>query len=342
VTGRVLLAGGGRFVGRRLLAELVSRGYLVDVLNRGLALPPDQLPDGARHLGADRTDPDAVRAAIGGRDYDAVFDTSGYRPGEVRSVLSTVDTGHYVYVSTLVVYAALAPAGAGPVPEVGPLDEEAPTVPPAEDGDPVHRYPNLKRAAELVLLDQDRVAATVLRPCGIYGAGDYWYRHDWFFDRVVRGRPVPVPDGHLDRRVHLTAVAGLVEVCLRAAGRRARGSLVLNVADRDSATCGELARWCAELAGTGSAVRGYPAERTGLVPDAGARARFPFGPEPGFSLSTDRARRELGWSGTGLREGTAALYRDFLRRYRGGHTEEPDLALDDAILGTPPRPAARS
>jgi 2'-hydroxyisoflavone reductase len=334
--GSALLVGGGRFVGRRLLAVLLSDGYRLDVLNRGWSLPPEELPPAVRHLAADRTDPAAVRRALGGREYDVVFDTSGYRPQEVRSVLDAVDAGRYVYISTCMVYSALSPVAAEPdVPEVGPLDENDDTVAPRDDsdGDMVAAYPEYKRGCELALLGQERIPATVLRPCGIYGAGDYCYRHDYFFDRVVRGRPVLVPDSHAARTVHLTSVDGLVEVCRLAAAAPSRRHLVLNVVDASALTCTALAELCAQVVGVPPEVVTYPAAlATRLGAALPERARFPFGPEPGFTLSGTRAARELGWPGTAVKERTATLLTDFIARYRAGRVADPDFSLDDAIL----------
>lgn len=339
MTDPVLLVGGGRFVGRRLLLALLASGHQVDVLNRGLTGAPGDLPTGARHLRVDRDDARAVRAAIGRRRYGAVFDTSGYRPQQVRTVLTSVTAGRYIYISTCVVYAALAPVAPTPeAPEAGPLTEEDETVAPRahEDGDLAANYPNYKRGCELALLKQDRVPAVVLRPCGIYGTGDYWYRHDYFFDRLVRGRPLLIPDSHHDRKVHLTSVDGLTTVCLLAARGSPRGHQVLNVVDADVATCAELARLCARVAGVSPVIRRYPAAAAlAAAADVGDRARFPFGPEPGFSLSGERAARALGWPGGSLRDGTAALFADFKRRRLAGMADEPDFSLDEALLRTP-------
>lgn len=336
MTGIALLLGGGRFVGRRLLVHLLCEGFQVDVLNRGLTTAPHDLPSGARHLCADRTDPEAVRRAVTGRRYDAVFDTSGYRPREVEAVLAAVDACHYVFVSSVVVYAAMWSGAA----QVGPLTENDLTVPPYDgDGDVGTYYAGYKRACELALLRQDRVPVTLLRPCGIYGFYDYWYRHDYFFDRIVRDRPILVPDSHLDRLVHLTSVDGLADLAHRAAAAP-RSHRVLNVADRSAATCGALAQLCAVAAGASPHVQVYPAGLPArLAPEAGPRARFPFGAEPGFSVSCARAGDELGWQATDLAQGTARLFANYQDRCAQGTVAAPDLGLDDLILRTGSRHA---
>lgn len=332
VTNTVLIVGGRRFVGRRLLFYLLANGCRVDVLNRGLTWPANDLPPGARHRAADRADSAGNRRP----ELQRGLRYLGYRANEVRTVLGALDAGQYVYISTCVVYAALAAVAPEPaVPEVGLLDEDDPTVDPLDDdsGDLVAGYPGHKRGCELALLAQSRIPVVVLRPCGIYGKGDYWYRHDYFFDRVIRPRPVLIPDGHYARKVNLTSVDGLLEVCILAASQPSTEHLVLNVADADAVTYAELAGLCARVAGAPVTILSYPVELgRRLAAAAAERARFPFGPEPGFSLSGARALRTLDWADPVLAERTAALFADFARRHRNGLAGEPDFSLDDALL----------
>jgi len=333
---RVLVLGGTRFVGRALVEHLRGLGYRVDVLNRGVTVATAALPPGVRHLAADRADPAQVRARLARRSYDTVYDTSAYRPAEVTTALAALDgrAGHYVQVSTCVVYAHLWSPGHGhdnarPVP----IAEDDTTVAARfDDGDLVAHYAGFKRACETVALDQDRVPVTVLRPCGIYGPHDDCYRHDYFFDRIRAGRPVLVPDTHATRRVHLTSVAGLADACTRAATRTGAAHAVLNVADWDVPDGIGLARACARAAGTPEWVHVYPAA---AAAGAAPRARYPFGDEPGFALDISRARAELGWDPPELATGTAVLHTDHARRAASGALPAPDLSLDDTLLGQP-------
>lgn len=335
MSGRALILGGTRFVGRCLLERLVGLGCTVEVLNRGVTMPAEGLPAGVEHLASDRADHERVRALLAGREYDAVFDTSAYRPQDVAAALGGLagTTGHYVLISTCVVYAHLWGPGPGhrdedPVP-IGEGDDTVEAY--FGDGDLVAHYAGAKRACETVLLGQDRKPATVLRPCGIYGRHDDWYRHDYFFDRIAAGRPVLVPDSHVGRRVHLTSVDGLIDACVLAALRPGGTHLVLNVADRDVLACGELAQECARAAGVEPHVVTYPAGLAGGVV-AAPRARFPFGDEPGFRLDCARAGEVLGWTAPPFGVGTAVLYADHAERQAAGTLAEPDFRFDDALL----------
>ncbi|MFN5603273.1 MAG: NAD-dependent epimerase/dehydratase family protein, partial [Actinomycetes bacterium] len=105
---RALVLGGSVFVGRRLVERLVTEGHQVAVLNRGVT--PTALPAGVEHLVADRTDMEAMSRVLAGREWDAIFDVSGFvmvaGGGDIAGLLDLVDgsVGHYVYVSSIMAY----------------------------------------------------------------------------------------------------------------------------------------------------------------------------------------------------------------------------------------------
>ena len=71
MTRRLLVLGGTAFVGKAVVAQALARGWSVTALNRGVS---GRVPPGAVTLRSDRTDPDGLRALVGGR-WDAVIDT---------------------------------------------------------------------------------------------------------------------------------------------------------------------------------------------------------------------------------------------------------------------------
>lgn len=182
-----LVLGGTTFVGRRLVDHLVEQGWSVGVLNRGRT--GDRLPEGVRHLIADRTDPASLASAVRGSTWDAVFDVSGYR-GAVSEdgFASLVDElegqiSRYVFVSSIMVY---EPNGSFPWHEADPLRDEPPTT-----------YGGFKRYAECLLMDRHRergFPATIARPAAIYGPWNNIYDMEAaMFLRLEQGRPVLVP-----------------------------------------------------------------------------------------------------------------------------------------------------
>ena len=122
----VLVIGGTQFNGLALVNELARTGHRVTVINRGQTQAT--LPHGVERLQADRTQPESLRAALSGRDWDAVYDISGYRPEDVALMIEILAgrTGHYIFASSTVIYAAAQnlPITEGHAVERGPAQNE--------------------------------------------------------------------------------------------------------------------------------------------------------------------------------------------------------------------------
>ena len=78
---RALVTGGNRYIGLDLVFELARRGHEVTVVNSHEA----PLPEGARRIHCDRTQPGALAQALGPHrdDFDVVFDHTAYRPADI-------------------------------------------------------------------------------------------------------------------------------------------------------------------------------------------------------------------------------------------------------------------
>ena len=98
--------GGTNFNGLALVHELVRQGHDVTVLNRGRS--EADIPGSVARLVADRSDPDAVRAALAGTEWDVIQDITAYHPDEVELMIElfTDRVGHYVFASSTVTYAS--------------------------------------------------------------------------------------------------------------------------------------------------------------------------------------------------------------------------------------------
>lgn len=99
---RLLVLGGTVFVGRHVVEAALARGDEVTLFNRGrhgAGLYPE-----VERLHGDR---DGDLAALAGREWDAVVDTSGYFPRIVRASAEALagSVGHYTFVSSASVYA---------------------------------------------------------------------------------------------------------------------------------------------------------------------------------------------------------------------------------------------
>lgn len=182
---RLLIIGGTVFVGRHLAEQALARGHAVTLFNRGRT-NPGILPQ-AEHLTGDRN---GDLAALRSRSWDAVVDTCGYHPREIRHVVAALDgyAGRYTFVSTISVYPDDVPPGATEATPVAELAGD-----PEETELSGESYGPLKALCERELLDRWSGAALVVRPGLIVGPYDRSDRFTYWPVRMARGGEVLAP-----------------------------------------------------------------------------------------------------------------------------------------------------
>ena len=119
---QILVLGGTQFLGRHVVDAALARGHDVTLFNRGQTRP-DLFPE-VEKLHGDR---DGDLAALEGRSFDAVVDTSGYVPRIVQEPIDALgEVGHYTFVSSISVYADVStpPTEESPVAQLKEPTEE--------------------------------------------------------------------------------------------------------------------------------------------------------------------------------------------------------------------------
>ncbi|MGH7353230.1 MAG: NAD-dependent epimerase/dehydratase family protein, partial [Candidatus Rokuibacteriota bacterium] len=182
---RVLVMGGTEFISLHLVKALLRNGHEVTVLNRGRSSA--RLPPGVRTIVCDRKDHAALRKALAGERADGLVDIT-YAPttgDDCSALLAALEgrVGHAVFVST------------------GRVHDHALPLPYAEDA-PRNlywgEYAKNKIAGEDAYLGAQRRGGppvTIVRPTHVYGPLNTRNNETFFFDRLVRDRPILVPDG---------------------------------------------------------------------------------------------------------------------------------------------------
>ena len=211
-------------------------------------------------------------------DYDALVDCVAFTREHAEQLLELEGrVGTLVVISSASVYTDDLAHAQLPVP----IPEDHPTVEPG-DAD----YSTNKRALELALLEQDRVPATVLRPCAIHGAHAHGHVREWYFvKRAQDGRPHVLLAYHGQSRFHTTATVNLAELVHLACERP--GTRVLNAGDPDPPTTLEISRTIARLTGH------HRVEY--LVEKAPEAARSPWAVRHPLVVDMAAAERELGY-----------------------------------------------
>lgn len=204
---RVLVIGGTLFMGREVVSRLLARGHDVSVLHRR---PQHDLGPAVRNLQADRSDLTSVARILGEEAFDAVVDMAcdfqrGTPAAHVEAAARACgpQLRRYVFMSSTAAYG-------------GGLDrrEDAPLAP---DEAPV-AYVQHKAMAERALFRMHAdtgFPVVTFRPPFVYGPRQPFYREAFFWDRLLDGRPIVLPDDGttLMQWVYVDDVA---EACVRA------------------------------------------------------------------------------------------------------------------------------
>ena len=205
----LLVLGGTRFLSRDVAAQAVARGWDVTCACRGRS---GTVPAGATHLPWDREEgvPDAVAAGA----WDAVIDVARL-PSHVRTAVAATAGVHWVFVSTISVYADDSS------PAMEPLVE-----PIAEDVDlsvDPEAYGGMKVACEQ-LVQASAASSVIVRPGLIVGPGDPTGRFAYWPQRLARGGEVLAP-GRPEDLVQVIDVRDLASWLLDLAESRTTGVL---------------------------------------------------------------------------------------------------------------------
>jgi 2'-hydroxyisoflavone reductase len=245
---RLLVLGGTRFLGRATVQEALARGHEVTLFNRGES-NPELFPE-AEKLRGDRTDPETL-SVLRGREWDAVIDPSGFFPAVVGASAQLVAgaAGHYLFVSSVSVYASQASANDenSPLAELGDMPRDR----MLED---YSNYGALKALCEAAVAGVFGERHAIVRPGLIVGAHDPTGRFTYWPHRVARGGEVIAP-GPPERTVQLVDVKDLGRFMVDLSERRATGSYN---ATHPGLSMGELLETCREVSGSDAAVTWVP------------------------------------------------------------------------------------
>ena len=205
---KTLVMGGTRFNGLHLVHELVRCGHSVTTLNRGIT--EATLPKEVRRLYSDRKDAAQLKQTLGAEEFDVVFDISAYVLEDVQSMVDIFEgrTGHYIFASSTVVYAAT---------NILPMNEDAPVDSTPRQSD----YGRNKLICEDFLMRafrQRRFPMSVARFSMVFGPDNgILDREQRMFVRLLRGRKILVPGhgttlgqvGHVDDEARAMRVMAL-------------------------------------------------------------------------------------------------------------------------------------
>lgn len=257
---KILIFGGTTFVSSALAKYLISKGYPVDILTRGLK-PADYTGFG-RHIVCDRKKPDEIAKVLKNSEYEYIFDISAYTKQDIEIIFQYINTASlkkYIFCSSGAVYK----------PAHLLISEDF------DRGENPHwgKYGTDKLEAEDFLFEMHKThgfPVVIFRPPYIYGENNNLYREVYFFDRIASGKPVPVPFGN-EILTQFIYIDDLVKVFESAMTGGLEGK-AYNVAMDEPVSWELLVKCCGEAAGCRAEIKKVDV----TVEPSEVRSYFPF------------------------------------------------------------------
>jgi len=314
------MLGGTRFIGRRIVTELVERGDEVVVVHRG-ETEPDDFPE-CRHVHAAREQFASVAGELRSWQPDAVIDTLAMTRADTLAVLPHLPETQIVLLSSMDVYEAFGNVLAEKEGEPVPLNEDSPVR--------AVRYPYASsgiRSADYDKLDVEpsyvERGATVLRLAMIYGEHDRQRREEFILRRVRAGRrTIPIgPGSWLWTRCYVGDVASAVLATL---GNSAVAGEIINIGEP---AVRSMRGWSEQIL----AAAGHEAELV-TVPEAVVPEDMSVTRTVAQHIVFDgyKAARLLGWSPPDV---PAAIARSVAWHLANPPDDaDPDFTADDTAL----------
>ncbi|MDY7012317.1 MAG: NAD-dependent epimerase/dehydratase family protein [Cyanobacteriota bacterium] len=307
---RILVMGGTRFIGVYLTQVLVERGHEVVLFNRGNKPAP---VEGIRQIHGDRKDAAQLTQTLKGESFDAIFDNNGRELSDTQPLVELFkeSASHFVYISSAGVY----------------LQSEQM---PHREGDPVDPKSRHKGKHDTEqYMAEVGLPWTSIRPTYIYGPQNYNDLEAWFFDRIVRDRPILIP-GNGKHLTQLGHVGDLAKAMAAVLGNENAIGQIYNISGDRYVTFDGLALACVQAAGKSLdeiKLIHYNPKKFNF----GKRKAFPMRVQH-FFADVGKAMDELNWQPefdliSGLKD---SFEKDYLAS--GRDRADIDFSIDEEIL----------
>jgi 2'-hydroxyisoflavone reductase len=191
----ILIIGGTGFTGPEQVEYAISRGHKITLFNRDRTRPGMFKGRVNQLIGDLNTDTSALK----GKKFDVVIDNPTTFPAWVRNVGQYMkdNTSHYIFISTISVYAKEATPNADETADLNPMpaDLDPYTLEPTNRG---RYYGALKARSELEVRQTYADRFTIIRPGLIVGPLDVSDRFTYWPVRIDRGGEVLSPGNPTD------------------------------------------------------------------------------------------------------------------------------------------------
>lgn len=187
---RVLVIGGTKFFGKKLVQKLIENGLEVTIATRGRE--SDAFGENVERLIIDRENRSSQEKAFHNYSWDVVFDQSCYSPQEALDTVNALEgrVKRYIFTSTMAVYDfGLNRVEEDFNPYTFSFDYKTRSEYPGFFG-----YQEAKRAAEAVLFAQPNLEVVAVRFPIVISKDDYTERLKFHVDKILKGEPIGIPN----------------------------------------------------------------------------------------------------------------------------------------------------
>jgi 2'-hydroxyisoflavone reductase len=214
---KILIIGGGRFVGRAFATEALAAGHEVTVFNRGMTSDD---PDGVRVLRGDRNNHEDLSrlATASPAGWDAVIDTCGYHPATVAASARALahSAATYLFISSLNAFRDW------PLQPVNDFSSRFDCSVEEADGE----YGPLKAGCERAVAENFPGRVLVFNAGLIIGPYENFGHQTWWLSRIARGGTVLAP-GEPDRTIRMIDARDIATFGLKCVQNELDGSLIV-------------------------------------------------------------------------------------------------------------------
>ena len=253
---RILVMGGTTFISSSIAQYLISKGYDVDILTRGLK--PINYEGFSNHLVCDRKSKEEVQNVLNGKEYEFIFDISAYTKEDVEILLTSIDKSKlekYIFCSSGAVYK--------PTNQVVNEDFEK-----GENHNWGNYGTNKKEAEDFII--NNGVPYVIFRPTYIYGKNNNLYRESYFFDSISNDKVIPIPFGNniTTQFIHIDDIVRVFESAMH----NKNNCKIYNVTHPEIISWEAFISKCGEVVGKNPKVKKIDVNNINLE----SRAYFPF------------------------------------------------------------------
>lgn len=300
---KILFIGGSRFLGPKIILNLLKNDGVITVFNRGNEYG-QKIPNGVSWIKGDRLKPEDLEQ-LKKNNYDYIFDMCCFNLDHASLVLKVIKPrSHIVFLSSATVYEK---------PRIFPLYEESKLGEWVTFGD----YGINKAKAEKRYFDyckKNNLKLTIFRPNYLLGKNNYFDRENYFFSRILRNKPILLP-GNGNAMLQFGFLDDTAEAFSKIPEIQNKQIEIINIAENEMISLRDFILLCGDIVGKKPRMIEIN-NKFGIFEDRFYDDLYPF-PNVTFIISNKKMVVDYGVKPIALENGLKNIYKYWLKNWDG-------------------------